>query len=41
MLQRRDRDGDEFVACPYSTENDWDSGMGAAEAGEGGGGGMG
>ena len=37
--QRRDKDGAEFLTCPHISENDWDSGMGAEEAGLGPGGG--
>jgi len=37
--KRRDRDGAEFLTCANGdSENDWDSGMGAEEAGLGGGG---
>jgi len=39
-MQRRDKDGAEFLACAHSNgESDWDSGMGAEEAGLGAGGG--
>ncbi|KIM87475.1 hypothetical protein PILCRDRAFT_814997 [Piloderma croceum F 1598] len=33
--KRRDKDGAEFLTCPHVSENDWDSGMGAEEAGLG------
>ena len=39
-MKRRDRDGAEFLTCPNGNgEEDWDSGMGAEEAGVGEGGG--